>query len=310
MESLSAMHETKNPVHLEPDITRRPMLQRLLDAAARTGGVRVPVTTTLRSDQEVVMERFEELLLDLATHPRPDELTPYWRMVLPPRTGKTVIAAHIIARTGLRATVIVPSRTLVHQVAAELRSQLPGVSVGLWCGTEQTIVASGVNVVTYQIIQTRRRNGLAIPNPVRWTGLVFVDEAHHAMTEQRMSLLDDVFDRRALRVALTATPDFSHTRRLCHHFPTSIAEVGIAEAVRQQLVAPARAWIAEVDVDGSTVRLLAGDYDLEELGALMSSAPFFKAVKLFRYQGENRHRPALICCASRAQAHHLLRYGR
>jgi len=53
------------------------------------------------------------------------------------------------------------------------------------------------------------------------------------------------------------------------------------------------------------VRLLAGDYDIERLGELMSDAPFFAAARAFRYAGDSGALPAMISCCSRQQARDL-----
>jgi hypothetical protein len=60
----------------------------------------------------------------------------------------------------------------------------------------------------------------------------------------------------------------------------------------------------------SRVRFVAGDYETEGLGRLMSTAPFFRAVELFRYDPDNARRPCLIACGSRQQAYDLCRYLR
>lgn len=294
---------------LEPGMTGLPMQERLLRAAEQVESGRTHVASSLRPEQLPVVASFEELLLDLVTTQSPDDSSPFWRIVLPPRTGKTVVAAHIIARTNLTAMFIVPTRILVRQVAEEMKKHLPGVPVGLLHGNEDSLVAGGVNIATYQILQSRLRKE-ELPAAVRTPALIFVDEAHHAMTPARMSLLSRAFDGRALRVALTATPDYDCDRQLRHHFPTRVAEVRITEAMRLGLLAPARVWVAEVNADGSTVRLLAGDYDTESLGRIMSSAPFFRAAQLFRYDPRNADMPALICCVSRQQARDLIQYLR
>ncbi len=123
-----------------------------------------------------------------------------------------------------------------------------------------------------------------------------------------MGLLESGFPSGSLRIALTATPDYSAERRLKHHFPKLISELDLYDALDRRLLAPVRMWVAEVDEDASKVRLIAGDYDGEALGRLMSSAPFFRAAEIFRYQADNRSIPALISCASRRQASDLKAY--
>ena len=54
---------------------------------------------------------------------------------------------------------------------------------------------------------------------------------------------------------------------------------------------------------GSDVRMVAGDYNRDTLGRLISSGPYFKAAEAFRYSPSSRAKGALLCCATRQQAH-------
>jgi hypothetical protein len=67
-------------------------------------------------------------------------------------------------------------------------------------------------------------------------------------------------------------------------------------------------WVAEVDAEGSEVCIVQGDYEAEALGRVMSTAPFARAVAVFRYGGANARVPALVVCASRQQARDLASY--
>ncbi len=184
---------------------------------------------------------------------------------------------------------------------------MPGVPIGAWCGERKDLVTHGVNVATYAILLRDHARG-ALPEPIARSALVFADEAHRAMTAARMDLLARGFSPGAVRVALTATPDYDDARVLCRFFPRLIHEVTLEEALALDLLAPARVWVAEVDAEGSRVRILAGDYEEAALGRVMSAAPFARAVEVFRYRGANARMPALIACASRQQAHDLLQY--
>ncbi len=139
--------------------------------------------------------------MDIADHP-----SPFCQIILPPRTGKTVIAGHIIAMTGLSATIIVPTRALVIQTADALKEQLNGsVPLGVFYGGEKRVVHPGINVTTYASLQKHSRQG-SLPRAMGQSALIFVDEAHHAMTKLRMKVLNRAFDPCAVRIALTATP--------------------------------------------------------------------------------------------------------
>ncbi len=294
------------PSLLEADELTCSMRERLERAAARMqNGGENPLSAafSLRADQARVFERFSEYLTNRAGT---GTTSNFCRIVLPPRTGKTALAGEIIGRSGLAATVIVPTRILVQQTRRLLGEMLPRTPIGVLSGEERSVVARGVNVTTYAMLQ--RLGAAAVPPALRRAALVFVDEAHRAMTSSRIALLGEAFEPEALRIALTATPDYDAERRLCRFFPDLIHEVSLGEALDLELLAPVRVWVAEVDHAGSAVRMAAGDYQRDTLGRLMSAAPFFKAAQLFRYERGNREKAALLCCSTRQQAYDLTRF--
>ncbi len=307
---------------LEIDAERLSVAKRIARAAARIEAgtcddTAPPDSHALRPDQARVFRDFAAFLLDVAARAGTEESASptgggadrFGRIVLPPRTGKTVIAAHIIGRSGLRTTFIVPTKTLVEQTARELGMLLPGVPIGVYFGERKEVVRYGVNVATYsQLLRDRACGGL--PEEIASSALVFADEAHRAMTQDRGDLLRQGFSTGAVHVALTATPDYDHERVLCRWFPRLVHEVTLEEALSLDLLAPARVWIAEVDAEGSRVQIVAGDYDEATLGRVMSAAPFARAVEVFRYRGTNARIPALITCATRQQARDLQQYLR
>jgi len=294
---------------LEIDELQLPMQERLVRGANRIdrSDASRPGQSDLRDEQIRVFAAFATYLTDIATRPPSEQRLPLCRIIQPPRTGKTVVAGHIIDRTGLTATFLVPTRALVEQTVRELTRQVPGVAIGSYCGEHKLVVEHGINVVTYAMLQT---HAAELPAELRRSALVFVDEAHHAMTPARTAILAHVFDPLAVRVGLTATPDYDDERRLAHYFPDLIHEITLEEALALELLAPLRVWVAEVDADASQVSFVAGDFKVETLGRLMSSAPFFRAVEVFRYEPENVRLPTLIACTSRQQAYDLFQYLR
>jgi len=289
-----------------------PAPTRLKLAAERLAGVenlaRIERSTReLRGEQCSVYADFIAYLADITTRDENEHVTPMCRIIQPPRTGKTVIAGHIIAGTGLNSIFLVPSKTLVEQTAKELRLQLPGVRVGVYYGDAKEAVDEGVTVATYQIVQSHAEQDL-LPACFRRAPLVFCDEAHQSMTSARMRMLAAAFNADAVRIALTATPDYDARRALARFFPDLVHEITLAEALELNLLAPLRVWVAEVDEDGSSIKVVAGDYQEDVLGRIMSSAPFFRAAEMFRYNSINRKLPALICCTTRQQATDLWTY--
>lgn len=235
---------------------------------------------------------------------------PTGRIVLPPRTGKTVIGGQIIIGTGLITTFIVPTEDLVEQAAADLRKQLPDVPIGVYYGKRKELVEFGINVTTYQILQLRFSTVGELPREIRMSSLVLADEGHHSMSEDRQRFLREGFHPLAIRIALTATPDYNRRKRLAFYFEHLICEITVSEAMELDMFAPLRVWIAEVDVDASSVEIVSGDYDEDQLGRVTGTAPFFAATCAYRYAEINRDKQALITCASRQQAYDLLEYMR
>jgi RNA polymerase sigma factor (sigma-70 family) len=250
---------------------------------------------------------FRDYLMDIATSPDSDHVSPFCRIVLPPRTGKTVIGAKIIESTGLCTTFVVPTRSLIDQTCRELSTRLPGVGVGVYYGEKHRIVTNGVNVTTYATLQ-RHFESDKLPDCIRRSGLVLLDEAHHALTPLRIKTIHRAFDEKTIRLAITATPNYNESKRLCDFFPNLIHELELIDAFELGLLAPARMWVVEVDADASTIRFIAGDFEQETLGRLMSSSPFFKTVQIFRYSDSNINTPTLIACSSRQQAYDLWAY--
>lgn len=293
------------------DNPTEPVRTRLLRAAERLesdGDPRgVRTASTLRPDQEGVFRAVGWYLTDVATRPESERKAAFARIVQPPRTGKTVVAAHVVGLSGLCATFVVPSRTLVRQTCEELRVHLPGVRVGRFDGERVHVVRNGVNVTTYAMLHSQSRRG-PLPKPLRSAPLVFVDEAHHAMTDTRMRIFREAFDADAIRIGLTATPDYDQQRALARYFPDLIHEIALEEAMALGLLAPARVWVAEIDEDASRVRMVGGDFDSETMGRLLSSAPAFEAARQFRYAPSERQKSAMIACASRQQAYDLVRF--
>ncbi len=298
---------------IEPHVGRRlleagdlslPMSERLRLAIRRM--ISASAHIELRKVQKSVIEntiRYFEGLLG-----REEVRAPYARIVLPPRTGKTVIAASIISRSELTSVFVVPKRVIADQAAQEFRTFLPGVPVSVYSGESRDLVEHGIIVATYQKLWADLKKR-AIPEVIRQAALVFADEAHRSMTKKRQELLDVGFNPHAVRIALTATPDYNEERYLAKYFPDLIHEITIQEGVNLELLSPVRAYSAEVDVDASEVRVFSsGEYEQEALGLVMSRAPMLKGVEMVRYAPEYCATPALITCATRAQAMSLFEY--
>lgn len=252
----------------------------------------------LHAEQTGVFTDFIEYALRAGN----DEPLPFARIILPPRTGKTVIAGHIIRAMQLTTVFLEPTKALVEQTARELENQLPGTLVATYYGEVKEIAEHGINVMTYAMFLSLWKKG-ELPEEISRSALIIPDEAHHAMTEEQMRALREAFDPHAIRLALTASPDYNENRQLRHFFPYLIHEILILEAVGLGLLAKAKILIHEVDIDASQVNLIDGDFDDVALGNLMSVGPFFERARSLRYDDpDNRKRGCMVVCRSRQQA--------
>lgn len=299
-------------IAFQGDDVSRPVKDRLKSGierarAAMARGAGNDDAYALRPDQISVFQDMIEFLADAAERQASDELA-MGRIILPSRTGKTVVAGKCLAACGLTATFIVPTKTLLEQAVIDLTVLLPNVPVGYYYADGKNIVAHGVNVITYQSLIGFWEADGQLPEELATSAVVFADEGHTSMTAKRMEALTRGFDADAPRLAMTATPDYNFDRMLEKYFPALIHELSLAEAMELDLLAPERTWVYEVDVDASQVRMIAGSYDGGDIGSIMSAAPFFKMAQLIRYSEENINRSTLICCASRQQASDLLAY--
>ena len=293
------------------------MAERLLAAARRIEGTVEDAgavegsTFTLQPEQVGVYADFARYIADVAMrHDDRDSALPKGRIILPPRTGKTGVAGQIAIGAGLVTTFMVPKKILAEQAVSDFRRQLPDVPIGIYYGDEKDLVIGGINVTTYNILQNHLRDGVEIPWQIRCSALIFADEGHRSMTKERQRVIDECFDPLAIRVALTATPKFNDVQDLARFFPALIHEITVGEAVELGLLAPLRWWMYEVDEDASHVEVVAGKLQEDQLGEVMSAAPFFEQTREIRYAKENRDLTTLICCASRKQAYGLFRYLR
>lgn len=148
------------------------------------------------------------------------------------------------------------------------------------------------------------RGKKTVPPWLRFVPLIFADEAHQSMTDKRMPMLEDTFDPACVRMAFTATPDYSakEDRMLSTYFPRLLHEMPVSEAFESNLLAKPKSWVHEVDVDASSVTIRAGEYDEAELARVMSSAPVFKKTCDIRYAEQYKDTGALIACTSVQEA--------
>lgn len=164
---------------------------------------------------ESILRPYQREATDLVTVPRgPLDIRGRGIIKLPPRSGKTLIGAAVIARFGVRTLFVVPAQLLLRQSVDAISSAL---------GTEVGIIGDGVwkpGPITVTTIQSllAKRNGGTKANPpepeytelMQSCELVIIDEHHHMEGDQwRRVILDS---EAPYKVGLSATVFLDHEK--------------------------------------------------------------------------------------------------
>lgn len=179
-------------------------------------------------------------------------------------TGKTIVMSglvHRIASHGGRTLILAHRGELLDQAADKIQA-----TTGLACSREQAEHTSlgEWNSVTVGSVQTlMQEKRLRRFRPDRFSH-VFVDEAHHAVSDSYRKVLD-YFDQ-ANVLGVTATADRADRRGLSEVFDSLAFEYGMADAIHDGYLCPIEAQMIPLKLDISGVGIQSGDYAAGQLG--------------------------------------------
>ena len=150
-------------------------------------------------------------------------------------SGKTVIAAEAIRRSGMTALFFAHRREIIAQTQTHLAEL--GITAGAIMSDRIMDLMRGVQVATVQTLYARFARGKRDFPPA---GLVFVDEAHHGTAASYRAVLTAYPDAKI--VGLTATPCRRDGRGLGGIFERLIETPQIPELIKQGYLVPTRVW--------------------------------------------------------------------
>jgi Type III restriction enzyme, res subunit/Helicase conserved C-terminal domain len=214
---------------------------------------------------------------------------------LPTGVGKTVLAAHIATQFD-RVLFLAHRQELVEQTARTMLAVDPDRSHGR--------IEPGIHEIgqfTIAMLPTvYRRLGRMMPDEF---DAIIVDECHHAASRTWREVLDHFQPR--LRLGLTATPERLDGLALSNLFDEIVYSMNLADAVREQYLAPPSAIQCLTSVNISAVHTRGGDFAEDELANLVDD-PARNAFIAEKYLEHCNGRKAIAFCCTIAHAMNLV----
>lgn len=184
-------------------------------------------------------------------------------LVLPTGCGKTIVFATITAdqvSAGERVLILAHRGELLEQAADKLLK-----ATGLRCAVEkaeQSCRGSWFRVVVGSV-QTLMREKRLGEFPADYFDTIIIDEAHHALSDSYLRILEHFEAAKVLGV--TATPDRGDMRNLGSVFESLAYEYTLPKAIREGFLCPIVAQTIPLKLDLSAVSLSAGDFKASDI---------------------------------------------
>lgn len=188
-------------------------------------------------------------------------------LVLPTGTGKTIVMAAVAedqVLAGQRVLILAHRGELLDQAADKILN-----ATGLRCAVEkaeQSCLNSYYRITVGSVQSLMRPQRLA-QFPPDYFGSIFIDEAHHAITDGYRRILDHFSGARVLGV--TATPDRGDMRNLGEVFDSLAYEYKLTQAIREGYLCKIMAQTIPLKLDITTVGMSGGDYAVQGLGTAL-----------------------------------------
>lgn len=198
-------------------------------------------------------------------------------VVLPTGAGKTIVAAHLIARRQQRAAstkqgsgralFLAHRDELITQTVDKLHQVAPGLEVGVVKAERDE---TGADVVVGSVQTLARPSRLARLEPD--FDLIVCDESHHAVSPTWLGVLSGLGamrdDGRApLVVGITATPERSDRIGLGQVWQEIVYSHSILEMITDGYLVDARGLLVSTPADLARLRVSHGDLVDAEIGA-------------------------------------------
>lgn len=224
-------------------------------------------------------------------------------VVMPPRSGKTLIFTELIRRLKVRSIVAVPTLTILEQNYREMVSQNLSVKLSVYAEGRRDL-SGDVIFTTYQSLLRLIKNGIVTRDFVR---LVICDEAHRALSLERSKIADHL---NAVYLGFTATDKFSEEKQAEKVFKNELYRMPLVEAIEDGILLPLRGMIVETEIDLRQVQISRRDaLDEKVAQKVLNIAARNKVARDF-YLKRLKNVPAVFFCLDIKHATQMAKYLR
>lgn len=180
-------------------------------------------------------------------------------LVSPTGSGKTTIIAGIVRTCTVKVLIVCDAEELINQAVDDL-SKVGITYVGVIRADDKR--ANPEASVQVASIQTLKRRNL-------WpeAGLIIIDEAHLAAADSYTPLFEKY--QNVAILGFTATPVRFDGKPLGNRFDALEVVTTYAELIKLGFIAEPICYTGPQELDLSTIKLIGGDYNEEELGTMM-----------------------------------------
>ncbi len=203
-----------------------------------------------------------------------DKVEQEWRdgkyktlLVLPTGTGKTIVFASVTqdcVAAGARVLILAHRGELLDQASDKIFK-----TTGLRCAVEKAELScldSWYRVVVGSV-QTLMRDKRLAQFPSDYFEYIIIDEAHHALSDSYLKILNHFKDAKVLGV--TATPDRGDMKNLGTVFESLAYEYTLPQAIKDGYLSPIKAVTIPLDLDLSGVSTQAGDFKASDIDSAL-----------------------------------------
>lgn len=189
-------------------------------------------------------------------------------LVLPTGCGKTIVFAKITedcVRAGERVLILAHRGELLEQASDKIFKA---------CGIRSSVEKAEQSCldvpwfrVTVGSVQTLMREKRLSRFPRDYFDTIVIDEAHHALSDSYLRILEHFHGAKVLGV--TATPDRGDMQNLGKVFQSLAYEYTLPKAIREGYLSPIVAQTIPIDLDLSAVSISAGDFKASDISTAL-----------------------------------------